>query len=720
MKHDSPKPPITPSSEDDLVDIGELLSNLWLERWLIVGIVGFVVLISVAYAFLATPVYRADVLLQVDSSQGPLSGLQNITEMLGATPPADSEIQIIRSRSVLMASVKDQHLDIEVTPDYLPLVGRLWADPSALVAVTRLEVPDEWVDEGLTLQMLGKHGFAIYGPDGALVLKGKSGHVANASVATGSGTGQLSIFVAGLQGVPGTEFTVTKLQPLEVYQALNDNLLVVEQGKDTGILEMSLEGAQPQKITNVLNAIANNYLKQNVERQSQQAAQSLKFINSQLPDLKQQVDDAETALSEYRSHNGSVDMSLEAQSLMKQAADVDTQLSQIDLKQAELAQQFTEKHPSMVALKDKREELRSEKSRIEAQIRQLPISEQKAVQLTRNVTVANELYTALLNKAQELKVAKAGTVGNVRIVDPAMKPIKPVKPKKSLVILLGFVLGLFLGVFAVFLRQALSRNLSDPDEVEKDLGLPIYAVVPFSEHQLMAERKNKAVAGRRTLLAREYFDDPAVESMRSLRTSLQFAVPATEGRVIAVTGPTPEVGKSFIAANLACVLAQSGSRVLLLDADLRRGRQHRFFGSRREPGLSQVLSGELTFQQAVRDTDVTGMHLLTTGVIPPNPSELFMQPRMRELLGYAERTYGYVIMDTPPVLAVSEAAVLTALSSHAFVVMRSGTHTSREMHVCLKRLQRINVEVRGLILNGFRARDARRYGYGYSYQYEYE
>jgi tyrosine-protein kinase Etk/Wzc len=325
-----------------------------------------------------------------------------------------------------------------------------------------------------------------------------------------------------------------------------------------------------------------------------------------------------------------------------------------------------------------------------------------------------------LNKAQELKVAKAGTVGNVRIVDPAMKPIKPVKPKKSLVILLGFVLGLFLGVFAVFLRQALSRNLSDPDEVEKDLGLPIYAVVPFSEHQLMAERKNKAVAGRRTLLAREYFDDPAVESMRSLRTSLQFAVPATEGRVIAVTGPTPEVGKSFIAANLACVLAQSGSRVLLLDADLRRGRQHRFFGSRREPGLSQVLSGELTFQQAVRDTDVTGMHLLTTGVIPPNPSELFMQPRMRELLGYAERTYGYVIMDTPPVLAVSEAAVLTALSSHAFVVMRSGTHTSREMHVCLKRLQRINVEVRGLILNGFRARDARRYGYGYSYQYEYE
>jgi tyrosine-protein kinase Etk/Wzc len=387
------------------------------------------------------------------------------------------------------------------------------------------------------------------------------------------------------------------------------------------------------------------------------------------------------------------------------------------MKRAELSQQFTANHPTMIALGDKRRDLEKEKQRIETQIKNLPITEQKAVQLTRNVTVANDLYTALLNKAQELKVAKAGTVGNVRIIDRALVPVKPVKPNKPVVTVLGLVLGLTLGVFFVFLRKALTRSLSDPDQVEREIGLPIYSVIPFSERQAVLERESDGA--RRSLLARDISDDPAVESMRSLRTSLKFAMPASEGGVIAFTGPTPEIGKSFVTANLAFVLAQGGSRVLLVDADLHRGRQHRFFGGQRSPGLSEILSGEAEFDKVVRETDVARLDLLATGVIPPNPSELFMRTSMRELLEQANETYDFVLLDTPPVLAVSEAAVLTALASHTFVVMRSAEHTAREIAVCLKRLQRIGVDVRGLVLNGFRPRDAKRYGYGYAYQYEY-
>jgi tyrosine-protein kinase Etk/Wzc len=208
--------------------------------------------------------------------------------------------------------------------------------------------------------------------------------------------------------------------------------------------------------------------------------------------------------------------------------------------------------------------------------------------------------------------------------------------------------------------------------------------------------------------------------MRSLRTSLQFAMPTREGRIIALTGPTPEVGKSFVAANLACVLAQGGSRTLLIDADLHRGRQHRFFGGQRDPGLSQVLSGDVSAADAIRSTDVESLEMIATGIIPPNASELFMHPRMRELLKQAETDYDYVVMDTPPVLAVSEAVVLSALASHTFLIMRSGAHSPREMHVCLKRLDRIDAHVRGIVLNGFRPRDAERYGYSYSYQYDYD
>ncbi len=703
----------------DMINLRELVSNLWIERWWVGGITAAVFALALAYALLATPIYQSDVLLQVESSQGPLSGLQNITEMLGATPPADSEIQIIRSRSVLLAAVQAQHLDIQVTPDVLPVIGRLWANPDAQVTVTRLEVPTAWMDASLSLRASGGKGFALYDPDGKQILEGEAGKAADADVQTGQGPGHVSIFVAGLTANAGDGFSVRKLYSQEVYDELDEDLNVSEQGKDSGILEMTLEGRKPEQITDILNAIADNYLKQNVERQSQQAAQSLKFIEGQLPSLKEQVDTAASALSEYRSHKGSVDMSLEAQSLMKQGAEVDTALSQLDLKRSELAQQFTANHPVMIALNSKQQDLHKEKDRIEAQIKNLPLTEQKAVQLMRNVTVANDLYTALLNKAQELKVAKAGTVGNVRIIDRALVPLKPVKPKKRLVVVLGLVLGFMLGAFFVFLRQALTHTLSDPDQVEEQLGLPLYAVVPFSEHQAKAESAGRNVACR-YLLAREQMHDPAIESMRSLRTSLQFAMPTAQGRIIALTGPTPEVGKSFVAVNLACILAQGGSRTLLIDADLHRGRQHRFFGGTREPGLSQILSGDIAYADAIRKTDIEKLDMIATGIIPPNASELFMHPRMRELLSRAEADYDYVLLDTPPVLAVSEAVVLTALASHTFLIMRSGEHSAREMHVCLKRLERIDAHVRGLVLNGFRARDSERYGYSYGYQYDYK
>lgn len=718
-RQDSNKPFLDDAS--DVIDLSELFSTLWAERWLIAAITAGVLILAASYAFLATPIYQSTALVQVDESSSPLSGLEDISSMLGGKSESEAEIQILRSRAVIMGAIDKLHLAVDAEPDRLPLIGGLFASHDPELTVTRLAVPEAWMDETLELTLTSADGYTLYGPEGDKVLEGTLGQAASADVVTEEGSGRVEMFVAGGNSLqPGDSFELTRRYDVEVYEDLNEQLGVNEQGKDTGIVQLSLQGKDRRKITDILNAIADTYLHQNVERQSEQAARRLDFIKQQLPDLREQVDSAENALAQYRATKGSVDMSLEAESLMKQAAEVDAQISQLEMKQAELTQQFTTNHPSMVALKDKRQQLQQEKQRIESQIKQLPTTEQKAIEMMRNVKVSNELYTALLNKAQELKVAKAGTVGNVRIIDHAIVPIEPVKPNKPLVVALGLVLGLMGGVFTVFLRQALDRTMTDPDEAERQLGLPVYTVVPFSDRQAELEKKSRREGDPgHELMARDFADEPAVESLRSLRTSLQFAMPGAEGNVIAMTGPSAGIGKSFVTANLACVLAQSGSRVLLIDGDMRRGRLHRIFRKSRGPGLSQVLSGEMAMEAAIQHGDVENLDVLSTGVLPPNPSELLLNPHMRAVVEKAADSYDYVLLDTPPVLAVSDAGILCGLASHVFLLLKAGEHSGREVQVAIKQLERTGVHPRGMILNGFRARDARRYGYGTAYRYEY-
>ncbi len=443
--------------QEDEIDLSQLFGVLLDSKWLIGGITAMVTLGALAYCFLATPIFRSDTLLQVETKGSGNSSLDALSSMMDTVSEADTEIEIIKSRSVIGAMVDELHLDTVAEPDYFPLLGQPLArllsgrptDPphaplmglsgfawgGEQIQVQRLVVPSVWVGYDLDLVAGDGNQFKLYSPDADLILTGQVGETAI------SNDKQVEIFVSALKARPGTHFKVIRQPRLAVITNLQESLNVSEQGKQTGIIEVSLEDDNRFQLAAILQSLANNYLRQDIEARSAEAEKTLDFLNRQLPTLKADLDAAETRLNDYQSKKGSIDLNLETQGILAKNADLEKQLSELKLKQASLAEKFTANHPAMLTLQQQQQQLEGQLNTIDNEIKEMPVEIREAVRLQRDVKVANELYFLLLNKAQEMKVVKAGTIGNSRIIDPAVVPYKPAKPKKTLVLALGLLLG---------------------------------------------------------------------------------------------------------------------------------------------------------------------------------------------------------------------------------------------------------------------------------------
>ncbi len=387
------------------------------------------------------------------------------------------------------------------------------------------------------------------------------------------------------------------------------------------------------------------------------------------------------------------------------------------LKKVELAQRFTARHPNVVAVDEQLQELEKKRDQITEALHKLPNNEWDTVRLLRDVKVATELYTSMLNKGQELGIAKAGALGDARVVDHPTLPDKPVKPKAGLVLAIAFVLGAMLGVMVLFARRALRPAVRGPEELEQ-AGLPVYATVPHARRQeKLHEGKGLKPNAGPPLLALHYGQDMAVESLRSLRSSLHFALMEASNNVVAISGHAPGVGKTFVCANLAALLAGAGKRVLVIDADMRKGTLHHYLGGERAPGLADVVSGQVTLEAATRRVEgCESLYALAGGTLAPNPSELLMSERFAQLLEQVSQAYDLVLIDTPPVLAVADAAVIGRLCGAMLLVVRAQRHSLREILLAVRRLRQNGVRVNGAVLNDI-ALGRSRYGYVYQYQY---
>jgi tyrosine-protein kinase Etk/Wzc len=273
--------------------------------------------------------------------------------------------------------------------------------------------------------------------------------------------------------------------------------------------------------------------------------------------------------------------------------------------------------------------------------------------------------------------------------------------------------GLILGMVAAFIRKSLQKVVDNPDEIEEMLGVPVYAAIPHSKAQTgLLTRPDPGSAEQPALLAKTSPMDVAVESLRNFRTVLQYTMPRLAGKVVLITGPTPGTGKSFVSANLAALLGVGGKQVLLIDGDLRNGSLHSIFGIGRQLGLSEVIVGTKRIENVIHRKVLTNVDFLSTGALLDDPSELLMRPSTGGLLKSLEAKYDIVLIDSAPLLAVSDSILLGMHASAIYLLTRAGVTTPSDMAESLKRLAQAGLSTNGLVFNGV---PLRRKQYGYAY-----
>ncbi|WP_392560642.1 polysaccharide biosynthesis tyrosine autokinase [Orbus mooreae] len=706
------------SKDSDEIDLLGLLYAL-LHKWkIIVGFTIFTTLIGVLYAVFATPIYKADALVQVEQKSAN-SLLNDFSSMLSGTKPTSStEIELIRSRMIVGKTIKDLSLDIDVKQSFFPIFGkgfaRLMGDNNQ-IALSRYDVPQSWNDQPLELKVIDGEHYTL-SKDGKALLSGTVGEFS-----TNQGA---AILVSQIDAKPGTVFLVTKRSQLQVINDILTNLSVADKGKDTGMLELSLQGDDPVLIQDILDQISKNYLAQNVERGSEEAAKSLQFLKSQLPRIKAELEDSENRLNKYRQDNDSVDLSLEAKSVLDLSVQLEAQLNELTFKEAEVSKLYTKEHPAYRSLLEKRQTLLNERDKLNSKITFLPQTQQEILRLTRDVKANNEVYMQLLNKQQELSISEASAVGNVRIIDNALVQPKPVKPKKVIIVGVAFLFGLILSSGAIILVTALRKTIDSVEQIE-DIGLNVYASVPLSDWQskqnqtfrntLKAHRKKNIRA--KQLVSVGAPNDLSVEALRSLRTSLHFAMLEAKNNILVISGCSPEIGKTFITTNLSVVIADLGKKVLLIDSDMRKGYLHELMNINMKHGLSEYLSGQQDISSVIHKTPLnSSLDFIPRGVVPPNPSELLMHPRLAELLEWASQEYDMVLIDTPPVLAVTDACIVSQYAGTLMLVVRYGQNTIKEVQLGVQRFEQNHIQVKGVIFNGVVRKAGSYYQYGYSYK----
>lgn len=694
--------------ENDEIDLGRLLGYLIDGRWWIVTITALFMVLGVAYALLATPVFKANALLQVEKKDSGAALLGDMADVLGGEQPdAAAEIELLTSRMVLGRTVQELHLDTVVTPDFFPLIGRgmsrLMGHPYPKMAVSRFEVAPELVGVPLTLT-LGEDKHFTLEVEGR-VLEGQVGKLLEQN--------DVTLLLSDVAAQDGQVFTLLKQPVLDVIAELQSGLQVSEKGKNTGIISLALEGEDKGRIRAVLDNISQNYLQQNVVRKTEEAQKSLDFLQVHLPQVKDELNRSEELLNVYRQQNESVDLSLEAKAALDTMVGLEKQLNELTFREAELQQLYTRQHPAYIALMEKRQTLMNTKNTINKSIKRLPKTQQEILRLTRDVQVGQEIFVQLLNKQQELNIMKASTIGNVRIIDDAAVETRAVKPKKPLIVVLATLLGGMLSVGLILVRAAFHRGVESPEQLE-EMGLSVYATIPYSEEQAKIEQHQKkrrqAMPLNEALLAARNPADLAMESLRSLRTSLHFAMMEAKNNIVMISGPGPGLGKTFVSTNFAATLAMGGKKVLVIDADLRKGYMQKVMGQEMGAGLSAYLGGQTEMMQVISKTGFDGLDFVCRGAVPPNPSELLMQPRFKALLDWASEHYDFVIVDSSPILMVTDAAIVGQHVGASLLVARFAQTAVKEVEVAIRRFEQNGVVIKGILLNAVEKKASSYYG----------
>lgn len=725
------------ASVDDEIDIGKLFDILMNGRIFLAVAIAVFSLVGFFHGQLATPIFKADGLIQIEDSAPSIPGLDDMSGVFGIESSSMAEIQIIKSRMVIGKVVDDLGLTVKARPYSIPVVGELLVrlqNKSGFaskilglsdglsdneIEVAFFEVGNSFLYENFTLINEGSGQYSVW-LFGEKLLTGNVGETAK------NEKFGLEILVSKLSASNGTEFDVFNKSRAQTIISLQNSLKVIEKGKDTGIVQVSLEGGNPNQITEIVDSVLANYFYQNVQRMAAEAESSLGFLDQQIPRVQSELVAAEEALNAFKVERASIDLSLETRAALESLGQVEAEISTMALKEADISRNFTVNHPNYVAFKMQQKNLLNQREKLRIKLEKLPSTQQKILTLMRDFEVNQAIYVALQNRRQELSVIKAGTVGNVRVLDRAQMLPSPVSPKKGMIFFLYFMVGTLLAVMTVFLRAMLKPGVTDP-KVFDEIGLPVHAIIPLSVVELKFadnKRVDKSLRSNDTdgfLLAGSYPSDITVEALRNLRTALHFSMIEAKNNVVMISSANPGAGKSFISSNMAVLMAaMGGKKVLLVDTDMRKGYLHQRFGFNPDKGLSSVIVGDSSLEESIHKSSYEGLDVLPRGKIVTNPSELLMRSAFSQLMERLSEDYDLVILDTPPVLAVTDPVVIGKYAGTSLIVARFEQCSLKQVVNSFNRFRLGGVHVNGIIFNAV-DKKSRSYYYDYGYYaYEYK
>lgn len=356
----------------------------------------------------------------------------------------------------------------------------------------------------------------------------------------------------------------------------------------------------------------------------------------------------------------------------------------------------------------------------------IPNLELELARLERKKAVDDQTFLLMNQRLEETKIAEAGELENARILDEALVPEAPIKPRKRTNIMLGFLAGLALGVGLIFLIEFIDNSIKSVEEIERN-NVNVLGVIPEISTQKLEKQMEmrpdesiESFEGRRIesrLVTHLDPKSPVSEAYKSLRTNIQFARINKDFKLLAITSSGPKEGKSTTIANLAITMAQLGIKTLLVDGDLRRPVVHSIFGLSKDEGLTQYLYDSMPFKKLIKQTVIDNLSVITCGVLPPNPSELLASKEMDKLLEKLKSEFEMILIDTPPVIAVTDAAILSTKVDGTIIVVKSGETNKNAFERAKSLIQSVKGELLGVVLNSMKIDN--KYGSSYYYYYYY-
>ena len=614
----------------------------------------------------------------------------------GQANPEATQIALIKSRFILAPVVKNLGLDIRAVPKQ-SLIKRLLFPSHAKIEVSKFVVPQHAINEQFTLVVERDNHFSLNNPAQDTILHGEVGKLAT------SKDGAIQLLINSIDASANTTFVLKKMSDFKIINLLKRQLKITDLGENrqnTGVLALTLVGPIPKLAADTLNAIGKTIQAKDKKKNEIEASQTLRFLQQQLPLAKEQLAGAESELNQYRSKSGKIDIKLQSEYLLTQLTEIDKQLGELRIDSIDKAQRYTEQHPLLISMNNKMRELNAERGRLEIQLKKLPASDQIAMNLLRDVKVKESLYKDLLKRIQGLKLVKAGVVSDVRILALAKLPRFSLPMKRSLIYVASLLLGFMVSLMIIFSRKLLFPLVDDPHWSERHFDLINLAIIPYSKEQFTNAGSPKgATLAFVPLIAHSNPRNLAIESLRSLRTTLQIKLSCETNNIVSILGVSPGVGKSFISANLAYLLATAGKRVVVIDTDMRRGTLHKYYNAQPVPGLSEVLTNKKSLTEVIKGTVHNNLMVIPRGTYPEDPAELLTSAYFKELLSTLSQQFDIVLIDTPPVLLVTDAVLISIHAGTNYLVMGANTHQPKEIEISIKRLSSAGITLNGTIFN---------------------